>query len=288
MKVAFIIMVHKEPKQVERLIKRLRHKSFFFYIHLDKKSSINDFAYLKELENVKFIKKRTKINWASYAMIEAYLCCMNEIIDDFDFDFISVISGQHYPIKPVEFIFNYLNNNKGKTFLEYQDQSSLWWDKTITWIENYHMTYFSFKGRYLIQDILNKVLPRRKLPVFNKLYGAPSSGWWLMSDKCVRYIISTMEREVRLRKFAKFTWGSDEYLFQTILLNSIHSNSIINDNLLYSDWSDGNANPKVLAKSDFVKLKNSKKLFARKFDENIDLNILNLIDQEILTSTLHS
>ena len=47
----------------------------------------------------------------------------------------------------------------------------------------------------------------------------------------------------------------------------------------YIDWNHGE--PYVFRKTDFRRLQNSKALFARKFDENIDDEIIDLICQYI-------
>ncbi len=80
----------------------------------------------------------------------------------------------------------------------------------------------------------------------------------------------------------KYTWGADEFLIPTIVMNSPFAEKTLNDNLRYIDWSEGGSNPKVFTVKDFTALKNSDKLIARKFDCLLDCEILNAIDQEIL------
>lgn len=58
------------------------------------------------------------------------------------------------------------------------------------------------------------------------------------------------------------------------LNNSVFSKDMINNNLRYVDWSEGKVNPKTLPMEDAEKLKNSEKLFARKFNTEVDNKIL--------------
>lgn len=75
----------------------------------------------------------------------------------------------------------------------------------------------------------------------------------------------------------------DEIFFQTILLNSSLASDIVNDDMRYIEWKDPNSgSPSVLDMNDFPGLANSPKLFARKFDEEVDVEILDRIDHEIL------
>jgi hypothetical protein len=52
MRQAYVVTAYKDPAQIERLIKRLSHESFDFYIHLDKKIDKKNFIYLAEMERV--------------------------------------------------------------------------------------------------------------------------------------------------------------------------------------------------------------------------------------------
>ena len=53
---------------------------------------------------------------------------------------------------------------------------------------------------------------------------------------------------------------------------------MVNDNLLYVDWSAGGASPRVMTMEDADKLRQSDKLFARKFSVVTDAEILDYID----------
>ena len=72
----------------------------------------------------------------------------------------------------------------------------------------------------------------------------------------------------------------DEFVFQTILFNSIYKEDIVNDNMRFIDWSEGNKNPKTFTAKDVNILLASNQFFARKFDVNVDAEILDLVDQK--------
>lgn len=77
-------------------------------------------------------------------------------------------------------------------------------------------------------------------------------------------------------------WGPDEFLFNSLIMNSpFRSNISEKKNLRYIDWSEGNASPKVLKMEDFEKVINSNCFIARKFDENVDKEIIEKIISEI-------
>ncbi len=56
--------------------------------------------------------------------------------------------------------------------------------------------------------------------------------------------------------------------------------SIVNDNLKFIDWSRPKPRPATFTHKDFLLLVSSGKLFARKFDMDIDSQILDMLDNE--------
>ena len=53
-----------------------------------------------------------------------------------------------------------------------------------------------------------------------------------------------------------------------------------NNNLRLINWSEGLASPKTFTIADADELLRSDKLFARKFNQNVDSKILDLLDNE--------
>ncbi len=273
-------MAHKNPAQIERLIVKMRYNPFDFYIHLDKKTDIEDYKHLSEFENVFFIVNRTECNWGGYSFVTAIVNSLTEVLNSGrSYGFINLMSGQDYPIKPVNEIYEYLSEHKGKSFLAYEHVDHTWWEEAVTRFKFYHLTDFKLIGRYLLQKIINKLMPSRKFPLDLTLYGSANSSWWTISTEAADYLVRYIRDNTKLRKFMRFTWGADEFLITTIIMNSPFRDKVINDNLRYIDWSQGGAHPKTFSKEDFQTLVKSDKCFARKFDIGADKEILDLIDQ---------
>lgn len=282
MRIAHLLMVHKNADQVKRLIRALAHEHADCYIHLDAKADMREYAQLAALPGVTFIQKRHGVRWASYSFVEAIIQGVREILaSGTAYDFINLLSGQDYPIQPAEAIHQFYAKHVGRSFLSYEPQGSAWWQHAGQRIERYHSIYFDFKFQYKLQSLANQLLPKRRFPFQYTLYGGPYGSWWTMAPDCAAYLVDFLDRHPALRRFSYFTWGADEFLFSTILLNSPLKDNIINDNHRYIDWSGGGANPKVLTVADAQALLGSGKLFARKFDTTQDAEILDLIDQSL-------
>ena len=189
------------------------------------------------------------------------------------------MSGQDYPIKPINFIYKILSENPGKCFISYDnDPARKWWKHAVSRCESYHLTDLDFKGKYFVQKFLNNYLPKRSFPLSIPFFGSRDSSWWAITPECARYIVEFVDNNIALQKFMAYTWGADEFFIATIIMNSPFKEQVVNNNFRFITWSDGIANPRILVEEDLPVIKKSDKLFARKFDTTIDHKILDELD----------
>jgi hypothetical protein len=285
MRVAHIIIIHKNLVQLARLITSLQHPHFDLYIHVDAKVPDEEFESLKNLPNVIFIKNRIECNWGGFTILKAIFNSLAEVIaSGKSYGFINLMSGQDYPIRHPQQIYEFLQQQTGKNFVAYDtSQSTDWWKGAADRYEKYHLTDMSIPGKYFVERILNKFTPTRKFPEYTQLYGGNKSTWWTLSWDCAVYLNDKVKKSPKLLSFLKFCWGTDEFAIPTLIMNSPFKDQVVNDSLRYIDWSEGNPSPKVFTIVDFEKIRSSRMLFARKFDMDYDTDILNKIDEELLT-----
>ena len=272
MRVAHLILAHKNPLQLEMLIKALRHPCFDIYIHLDKKTDSTPFTYLFEYGGAFPVRKRTRVYWAGFGTIQATLNGFEEICGK-NYDYVNVISGQDFPLKsPADFL-EYLSREKGKEFITCQSVKDEWPEAAVR-IERYYLINYRFPGRHRVENIINRFLPKRKFPLDFEIVGR--SNWFTLTGSAVTYILEFLKRNPSVLRFFKWSWGADECIFSTVLYNS-EFRERITDNLVYTDWTEKKATPKILGVADFESLRASGKFFARKFDPDTDSRILSLI-----------
>ncbi len=283
MRVAHLILAHTDPAQTGRLIGAMQHEAFDFYIHLDQKADIAGFRFLTGLGRVRFIRNRVNITWGGYSIVRAILRSMDEILNSgVTYRFINLMSAQDYPIKSAQHLYAYLRAHEGCSFLSSSlPDGAVWWKETTGRITDYHFNDYAFRGRFLIQWGLNWIMPARTFPLPVPLYGSNVAMWWTMDVACAQYVVDFMKANPQLDRFLKLTWAADEFLIPTLLMNSPFREQLVNDNLRYIDWSEGNARPKTLRLSDLNSLLQSDKLIARKFDAAIDARVLDEIDAHI-------
>jgi hypothetical protein len=89
-----------------------------------------------------------------------------------------------------------------------------------------------------------------------------------------------MRARPEIVRYFEHAYLPDELFFQTLLGESAHAASIVDDNLRYVDWSTTPA-PKILTMDDLPALLASEKLFARKFDETVDADVLDALDERL-------
>jgi len=296
MKIAYIILAHKYPEQLARLVRQLNSDDVSFFIHIDKKTRRAIYQQVvdqfKEFENVFFIK-RQRSRWGSFECVKATLEGIKAVVEtEVDFDYVIHLSGQDYPIKSREQIERFLEENKGKEFLEYFPlPCSKWKTGGLRRLEYWHFSWNKidisipekreFKSRIatILYSLLILPLPTRpKFPEEFPLYGG--SFFWCLTGKCIKWIDTFVNQNPNFVNRFKYTYIPDEEFYQTLLMSSPFRNKIISDDLKYKEWgNDVNAShPKILEKTDFQKLKESKSLFARKFDATVDTDVLDMID----------
>ncbi|MDQ6901825.1 MAG: beta-1,6-N-acetylglucosaminyltransferase [Bacteroidota bacterium] len=277
MKVAHLILAHKNPEQLSRLIKALDHPGFDFYIHVDKKYDEAPFRTLLAQKNVFFVNKRTKIYWGDWGTIQATLNGFEAILDK-NYSHINVISGQDFPIKPSNYIYNYFVQNKSTEFITCDFIEGEWSD-VASRISDYHLINWRMPGKHRLEKVLTKILPKRKFPLNYEIVGR--ANWFSLTNEAVKYALKFLQENPKIIKYFRYCWGADEFIFSTILYNSSFKKNIKN-NLVYVDWNKEHVgHPKILQTIDFDKLLNSDKLFARKFDINFDAAIFKKIEEKI-------
>ncbi|MCJ8211372.1 beta-1,6-N-acetylglucosaminyltransferase [Mucilaginibacter sp. RS28] len=274
-KIAYLILAHESPAGVFRLINKLQSPRSVFFIHVDLKTNLAPFI-TGAPDNVLFIKKRARINWGSYRMVQATINGLTEICDSkYDIGRIVLLSETTYPLMAIGSISHFFDNNEPVNFVTV-NTAPQWPDGEIR-VKSIYLDNFNFKGRYLLQRILNWLLPQRIIP--SNLTIAGGSQWFAITREAAAYCIEFVKHNPAFCRLFKYSWAPDESFFQTILYNSPLKATIVSDDLLYTDWSEHKASPKILTLADAERILSSGKLFARKFPMKDD-GIIALIDEK--------
>jgi len=276
--IAFLLLVHKDAKQVDRLIKKLTHPNFYFFIHVDKKEAIDNYTFLADNERTVVLTEQINVKWGGYSIVGATLVALKAAIAQNIFSTFTVMSGQDFPIKSNQYIHRFFQEHTNNSFIYHEENNLAWWKGCNKRIEQIHFTEKEFKGKDRIAWFMSKFMPKREIPLGAPLYGGPGSGWWAISLAAAKAILNRLESDTELVKFLQYTWASDEFIIQSILMQSDEKKHAILRSLWHMHWPKDTANPSILRSDNFNELIASDALFARKFDESVDAAILEKLE----------
>ena len=121
------------------------------------------------------------------------------------------------------------------------------------------------------------LLTKPFLPFSEQIRCFAGGQWFSANQRAAEYIIQFHSQKIALTSHYRRRMFADESYFQTILANAPHLN-LKNDDYRYVDWSTQGAHPKTMVMEDLPNLLTSSCHFARKFDIDVDSNILDQLD----------
>lgn len=269
MKIAYIIQAHKDFEKIIDLVKKLQEnikEKVDIYIHIDYKSKklkkeLLDFY--NEDKSVIILKESIKVNWSGFSQVQATLLAFEKIIlSNKKYKYVSLLSGECYPLKSAEYIYHFLIKSNFE-YIEFEKNIKYNWR-----LEQFCFFSESSFNRTFVIRILKKILKNVqsffciKKNYFKRIDIYKGSSWFTLSLKAVDFILETTYSENLIEKY-KYTSCSDEHYFQNILLNSKFKNNIINDNLRYIKWDEGKSSPNYFSKNKIGDIKTNK-FFIRK------------------------
>ena len=285
MKVAYLIMAHHRPLQVARLIERIAGPDSVILLHVDAKT--DDAAFFPVVEETLrrhdvMLVPRVRIEYFRFGTVQATLNGIELALRSTPgLDYFSVRTGVDYPIKPVGAVHQVLAESNGTCFMHHVRLPREDWGQSDGGLERLERRWFMFRGRW-------RCVPTRKLPFVPKrsmplgldpYHGNPF--WWLPRD-ALEYVQSFVREHPSYSRFFHRALAPDESFFQMILANSPFRQRMSQEFFLYSDWAAGGTSPSTLTMSDLPNLAASSDFFARKFDEEVDCEVLDRIDTELL------
>ena len=288
---AFLIIAHNQFYILEKLIELLDFELNDIFIHIDKKVKNFDFAYYKSLvkKSRVFYVERVDVRWGDISVIKAELNLFrtaSKYSNERNYSFFHLISGVDLPLKPISEIYDFYEK-ENKDFIGYLPIESA----SKRRYQNYHIFTKYIKNKSKIQNVFFDII-RESFIILQKLVGYNRTKmlktqfgpqWVDLKKNTVDYILSK-EKEI----YATYSHmrAPDEFYKQTLIYYNpeIYSNIYKSDDAYKQckrliDWKRGR--PYVWRMGDFDELINSDRMFARKFDINIDKNIVDKLFNQI-------
>lgn len=291
MKLAILLLCHKNAEQINLFLDTLKHPDIEFFIHMDKKANIVD--QIEQRPDIHILPDclRVDVRWGEFSQTQATLNLFLAASKMGKFDYYWVCSGQDFPIVSADKIINYFQKHAGKNFVSLWPSYSYNNANKKNHLDKRNDLYFPtfLMGRTLIKRIMKRIyieisggwnhtyayFSRPEYVSKFRFYYGPS--WVCLSQDFVEWMLTYLKEHPAFIKYLLNSLNPDESIFQTLLMMSPYSITRC-DYLHYVDWSERIGKPKnspnTLVLGDYEKIKKSGYLMARKFDINVDKKII--------------
>ncbi len=317
MVINYLILAHKEPRQVARLVDRLQSTQTRFFIHIDARISLPQFQtmFLPLPSNVFFIPDadRHPTPWGDIGLVRAALAMLRAATKfDRGPGHCVLLSGQDYPLRNNRSIENFLAENQGEDFMEILPIPNAQWSDGGT----KRLTHYKYNLSHRREDfvlipylfstdfwqlnsfkaiaklvlrkkyrLLTRLLKRRVFPAYLAPYGGEH--WWALSTETVSEVLQFVADHPDYLDYHRDTLLAEETFFQAIVVELRGGTpDNIRPQITYTNWTrDPTASgPAIFTALDIDELgrESARHLFARKFDYALDREVLNLLDRNQL------
>lgn len=288
---AYLIIAHSRFEQLKILIELLDHERNDIFLYIDRRAKFTGKdleGYLKKSRLI-YVKKPSRLNWGGRNFIEGELELLKMAIQTDHYCYYHLLSGQDLPIKSNEIIFDFFEKEKGKEFIRFQSDTFQHQDRVKYY---YPFSDYCGKKKGLLRNFEKVLIVFQKLIGVNRMkkyaiHFQKGTNWFSITDAFARWVVDHfLEYEGYFRKVLL----CDEVFLHTMFINSPFSNNLYwpqFDNNQHAimrliDWKRGN--PYIFRKSDFGEIMSSDLLFARKFDMEIDDEIILMIRRALKSS----
>lgn len=294
-KIGYLIAAHADPQQLNRLVNAIDYNSDI-YIHIDAKSDIQQFKQAVTSKSVVFLENRVIVSWAGISQVDATLRLIKVALNSGnDYSHLVLLSGTDYPIKKLEYINGFFNQNSGREIIRFIDMR----ESPQHYMKQLKFKWFKepfYRGSYKAMVLLDKVIRRfaNSLRLQNSwdetLVPYYGSNWWALTPECCKFILEYINDNRTYYEINKFSFAPDEHFFHTLVGNSVYA--LKSDGL---QAYEGRGTSKLanfhiihpsLAKwydlADWDEVTASDKLFVRKVNSSKSKELLDRIDRELL------
>nr|XP_015826291.2 xylosyltransferase 1 [Nothobranchius furzeri] len=287
-RIAFVLVVHgRASRQFQRLFKAIYHTSHFYYIHVDQRSNYlhrQAQALASLYSNVRVTPWRMATIWGGASLLTMYLRSMADLLAmrDWSWDFFINLSAADYPIRDNNQLVAFLSKYRRMNFIKSHGRDN------ARFIRKQGLDRLFFEC-----DTHMWRLGDRKIP--NGISVDGGSDWFLLNRPFVEYVINSEDDLVtNMKRFYAYTLLPAESFFHTVLENSAHCETMVDNNLRITNWNRKlgckcqykhivdwcGCSPNDFKPSDFHRLQQTVRptFFARKFEASVNQEIVNQLD----------
>lgn len=297
MPLAFHILAHRAPQQVQRLITAILRPQHLLVLHFDRRAprELHELGHRLAAENANVILQKPRaVVWAGWQGLHTQLEAMELALrSKLPWSHFITLSGADFPLQSVEKTSAELAVKEGVSFVTSFDAIKVWKDGRARVEKHYiaspflsrviSMPYVGRRFRRLM-GWENSSLPfvhgiRRIYPKQWPYLGGIN--WCVLARTACAWITTDAEARAFAR-WVKHVAIPDEMYFQSVLCSNRFSGEIENRAAHFVDFPPGSINPTVLTMRDLPRLYSSGFPFARKFDLAVDSAVIEALEKRVL------
>ena len=249
MKLAAMIIAHKNADQLIRLIQSLKDPDIDVFVHLDKKWKLSESeidAIRQATPYVTVIEKRISGFLDTWSLCEIALeLAKGAFAVGREYAYYMLLSGQDYPIKSVAYIKEYLVSQHPKPLIDCTPlRKDNWIYSGFKWIR-FHWYYrlveritrrkwarkLLLLPAYAVQAVVTVIMrpPYKRLKKQGvELYGG--SAWWILPHEVIQKAVELADSNSAIVKAFRLKNTPEETYFQTVVMNSDYRDMVeVND-----------------------------------------------------------
>lgn len=305
-KVAYIVLAHSAHEQLLRLLRTLRKGSpaAAIVLHFDAKHQAPAPKLLDDLA-VHMVEPRIPVLWGNISQVDAMLAALEFTSANVDFEWLTFISGQDYPLRPLDQIEADMQMAECDAFVRAGPAGE--------YLYRYELRYWNlprFRHSYLLPDLIRSRFTsiRVKLNAAQRFVyfaggvrGAPSSigirairtpfnasfrcfkgsQWMTLNRRATSHLLQFNREHPEVLNHYRRTLVPDESYLQSILWNS-QSLRVRDDHRRFLLWNEHKiSHPITLTMQHYKAIVSSGKDFGRKFDMATDHAVLDALDRVV-------
>ncbi|MEH3123112.1 MAG: hypothetical protein PGN16_14235 [Sphingomonas phyllosphaerae] len=292
MTIGFVILSHRDPAQLQRLVTVLNrlYDAPPIACHHDFAQAPLDVDTFPA--NVRFVRPSIRTSWAKWSVVQGFFAALRLLYDHDAPDWFVLLSAADYPVRRADAVRADLAALDADALIDFRrlddtaESAAAQFGPRNPELEqfesekNRRLKRTRYEGAELWLPILRfndggrRVRPGRH--TLHLPFAAPfrpfsrdfqcfdGDHWFTGNARVARLLLNPTPRHLKLQKYLSMRTSPDECYFQTVLCNE-PGLRLVRDNRRYAQWNGGGAHPQLLADADLGAISASNAHFARKF-----------------------
>ncbi len=301
MHIGYLISAHTDPQQLKRLVDAINSDRACFFIHIDRKVSIEQFTSVIKGGNIRFIQDRKDVRWGTIIETDYQMALIRAAAASrMNFDKLFFLSGMDYPLWSTRRIEEWVDSVGGKEVLYGINMNTCSICGQQRELYATPRPFFSWKwlgnkGNQRLGILcrkLKKAVGLRK-PLAFAVDGQPwnlykGSAWCCISGEMASDILKVYDTVPAVKRYFTDSFGPAETVIPTIAFNNRQwaSKCTLVEGaypglaaLTPLHFIDYNPVIKVMDEADYGRLVDSGRMFARKLVSGKSDKLVEMLDE---------